>query len=310
MVELTKHYIAYDSDLSASHMAAVCPNALPGEIVTIEGWRLAFNREGRATLLSIEGARAYGTSWHLSNECEFALDATKSVGSGLCRKITIQLESGPALLYLPKGDQFRLATPSENSNILASAATVGLPDAYRDEIATWRGHVTAPIVEQVIGGYGLPHDGIHGPQHWLRVLENGLHLAALTPGADPAVIECFALLHDSRRIDEDFDEAHGQRAANLARDLANKGLLKIEPARLERLIHACAFHDKGTTSSDPTIGCCWDADRLELSRLGIRPLSRFLSTKAALDAAVQKLAWKRGCDWARIPDLAQHWAIL
>jgi uncharacterized protein len=40
-------------------------------------------------------------------------------------------------------------------------------------------------------------------------------------------------------------------------------------------------HDRGLVSDDPTIGAAWDADRLDLTRLGIRPRAALLSTGAA-----------------------------
>jgi hypothetical protein len=44
-------------------------------------------------------------------------------------------------------------------------------------------------------------------------------------------------------------------------------------------------------SDDPTIGACWDADRLNLWRLGRRPDDRLLSTDTARDPAT--IRWAR-----------------
>ena len=38
-----------------------------------------------------------------------------------------------------------------------------------------------------------------------------------------------------------------------------------------------------TVSDDPTTGACWDADRLNLWRVGITPAARLLSTTEARD---------------------------
>ena len=40
-------------------------------------------------------------------------------------------------------------------------------------------------------------------------------------------------------------------------------------------------HTGGGLSKDPTIGTCWDADRLDLPRVGVIPTPDFLSTAAA-----------------------------
>ena len=150
------------------------------------------------------------------------------------------------------------------------------------------------LLDRVMHGYRLDLAGIHGPGHWRRVRANGLALAARTAGADPAVIELFALLHDSRRINDDEDPGHGDRAAALVHELTAAGLLPLDTVRVTLLADACARHALGDVSDDPTIGCCWDADRLDLSRLLIRPRDRFLSTAAARDASVQHAAWTNG----------------
>jgi uncharacterized protein len=152
-----------------------------------------------------------------------------------------------------------------------------------------------------MGGYRLKLSGIHGPAHWRRVRAHGLALAARTQGADALVVELFALLHDSRRLNDDHDPEHGPRAAALARELAAAALLALDAARLDLLAEACARHTDGDTTAEPTIGCCWDADRLELARLHIRPNARFLSTEAALDPALQQAAWTHGTTRALLP---------
>lgn len=172
------------------------------------------------------------------------------------------------------------------------------------------GPVVAPwLVAKVLSDYALDLRGIHGPAHWLRVRGNGLALAAMTPGADAVVVELFALMHDCRRQDEERDLGHGERAAVHARRLAAEGALGLDPARLDLLTEACARHERGQVSADPTIGCCWDADRPELSRLWRRPRASLLSTRAALDAEVQRAAWAGGTEGAIDPAAAAGWGL-
>jgi uncharacterized protein len=47
------------------------------------------------------------------------------------------------------------------------------------------------------------------------------------------------------------------------------------------LLRALTEHADGYKSEDPTIGVCWDADRLDLPRVGIQPNRELLSTTAA-----------------------------
>lgn len=135
--------------------------------------------------------------------------------------------------------------------------------------------------------FRLDWQGIHGSPHWARVRENGLRLAART-GADERVVELFAFLHDSCRESDGGDPRHGRRSAALARELRGE-LFELDDAALELLCEACAEHSRGRTRADPTVMTCWDADRLDLGRVGIRPSRRYLCTSAAQDR--QLIAW-------------------
>lgn len=126
-----------------------------------------------------------------------------------------------------------------------------------------------------------PHSSIHGVDHWRRVGDKGVELAAATPGADERVVAAFAGLHDSQRLSEGRDPDHGARAAALATRLP-LGLDANQSATLEA---ALIDHDRGLIADDPTIGVCWDADRLDLTRLGVTPNPRLLSTAAARERA-------------------------
>jgi uncharacterized protein len=119
---------------------------------------------------------------------------------------------------------------------------------------------------------------IHGPVHWRNVELNGLMLARETK-ADVIVVRLFAVFHDSCRENESTDPAHGARAETLLRQMHGR-LFQLEPDRLELLATACRLHNHGGRSDDPTIGTCWDADRLDLPRVGMRPMLEFMSTDA------------------------------
>jgi len=75
------------------------------------------------------------------------------------------------------------------------------------------------------------------------------------------------------------------------------------------LAAACVRHELGEVTNHPTIGCCWDADRLELSRLHRRPKPELLSTKAEMSPALQAAAWVRGNGQVVDPVLARVWGL-
>jgi uncharacterized protein len=132
------------------------------------------------------------------------------------------------------------------------------------------------VIEQ---GYALRLDGIHGSAHWARVRNNGLRLAQET-GANPQVVELFAFLHDSQRLNDGHDPQHGARAARFAASLQSSHL-DLSDSDFELLRFACEFHTDGLTEADVTVQTCWDADRLDLGRIGIAPDPHRLCTSAA-----------------------------
>jgi uncharacterized protein len=108
----------------------------------------------------------------------------------------------------------------------------------------------------------------HGERHWLRVALAGLIISEIVMAADSVVAVYFGLLHDVCRISEGFDTRHGPRASSFIGKLASGGGLMLTPDQLHLLRRACSTHTHGRTSNDPTIGVCWDADRLDLRRFG------------------------------------------
>ena len=132
--------------------------------------------------------------------------------------------------------------------------------------------------------------GTHGLSHWARVYENGLRLAAVT-GADPKVVELFALFHDSRRLTDGQDPEHGPRGAKLAEALRGK-YYQLSDERFDLLFLACRLHTSAKTHEDITVQTCFDADRLDLGRVGKTPDPEFLNTEAAKDP--KRIAWSTG----------------
>ena len=127
-----------------------------------------------------------------------------------------------------------------------------------------------------------PHSD-HGPAHWRRVEQNGIRLCTRTAG-DILVVRLFAWLHDSKRENEFTDPDHGRRGAAHARSLRGR-YFGLEDAAFEKLVYACTWHTDHEFSDDPTIGTCWDADRLDLGRVGIVPSAKYMSTEFAREVA-------------------------
>jgi uncharacterized protein len=125
---------------------------------------------------------------------------------------------------------------------------------------------------------------LHGPEHWRRVERNGL-LICEHSGAQPEVVRLFALFHDSRRINDGWDPEHGARGAEYAAELRGTAF-ELSDADFERLRYACVWHTSGKQHDDATIATCWDADRLDLGRVGITPNPSRMCTEIGRAVAI------------------------
>ena len=117
---------------------------------------------------------------------------------------------------------------------------------------------------------------IHGLTHWERVERNGIWLARKN-NADDLVVRLFAWFHDSKRINDGTDDGHGKRDAEYALSMRGK-LFDLEDSALDLLGYACTWHTDQERNDDSTIGTCWDADRLDLGRVGEIPNVYYMST--------------------------------
>jgi uncharacterized protein len=147
------------------------------------------------------------------------------------------------------------------------------------------------LIAAIRQGCALNWNGVHGASHWARVRRNGLRLARLT-GAKVEIVELFAFLHDSKRVNDRRDPGHGKRAAEFILTLQGS-LLALPEADLALLTYACEYHTAGLTEADVTVQTCWDADRLDLGRAGITPQAQYLCTPAAKDPAMIEWAYRQ-----------------
>ena len=154
------------------------------------------------------------------------------------------------------------------------------------------GPITPQLIKELKSGFKLDWKGIHGIRHWSRVRVNGLRLCRFIE-ADKTVVELFAVLHDCKRIDEGFDPMHGQRAANSIDELIADKIV-LTDAQRRQLEFAIRHHSDSTVQTDDiTVQVCWDADRLDLGRVGIRPDPHYLHTCKAREPEFLEAAFQR-----------------
>jgi len=163
-----------------------------------------------------------------------------------------------------------------------------------------------PLVQEVAPGHHRGGRGTHGVVHWSRVLENGFRIGEAV-GANLTVVRLFAVFHDCRRENDHVDPGHGIRGGRVARGL-RAAWLDVTDEELDLLVYACDHHTDGLTESVPTVQACWDADRLDLPRCGIRVEPDRLCTGVARELATIAWAEERALSDYR-PAFAEAWLI-
>jgi len=153
---------------------------------------------------------------------------------------------------------------------------------------------------------GSASSPIHGLTHWRRVFENGLMIARET-GANIDLVEFFALFHDSCRLNDGKDPDHGRRAADWVASMRSD-LPDIPEDLFQFLLEALRDHTHVRYTDNIHIATCWDADRLDLDRVGTIPDPDYMNTEIgrimarnggfimeALEKFVERLIGSIGC---------------
>ena len=138
--------------------------------------------------------------------------------------------------------------------------------------------------------FSLELNGIHGVYHWHRVYKNALQLARYY-NIKSRVFMLFALFHDSRRENDNIDPQHGKRGGKYARVLQHKisALKELNISDFDLLEYACSSHTKTdyqhTLADNLIANICWDADRLDIGRVGFVVDTEYLHTDYAKELA-------------------------
>lgn len=132
-----------------------------------------------------------------------------------------------------------------------------------------------------------PCSRVHGIPHWLEVWKNAQQLMrAFELAGEPFseaewdTVLLFAFMHDCQRANDNEDPAHGARAAGWLKLYFDNGTFQLPAVNQEQLMQAMIHHSAGKTGGHRVVQVCWDADRLDLGRVGILPMPRLMCTAA------------------------------
>ena len=122
-------------------------------------------------------------------------------------------------------------------------------------------------------------DDVHGYVHSLSVERNMMILCKQLNYGWGWGMWIFAYYHDILRLNDGADPDHGKRAADLLRGIRANGNLNSVPIGLiDSICFACENHSTMLRSGDQLTDICFDADRLDLMRVGIKPDPKMMAT--------------------------------
>lgn len=144
---------------------------------------------------------------------------------------------------------------------------------------------------------------LHGPAHWVRVHRFGLILAdnMNLEESQARCVEVFAWTHDLARVDDGGGNQHALDGAAHAFPVMDALFDDLNAAERQLVSAAIRHHSDGMTADEAyfqgvldiegwtedelveTVAACWDADRLDLLRLGVPPNARYMSTECWRD---------------------------
>lgn len=154
-----------------------------------------------------------------------------------------------------------------------SKVNICLPDLPESDIREVR--------EFALDGWKLGRT--HGLSHWQRVERNGILLSTsngcIREDIHIKVVRFFAYLHDKCRLNDWKDLEHGVRAADMLPTIRDTILKSFTDEEVSLLEKACRYHTTRHRTGNPTIDVCFDADRLDLGRVGIVPNPKLMATE-------------------------------
>lgn len=127
----------------------------------------------------------------------------------------------------------------------------------------------------------------HGLPHWDNVYRNGQFLQ--DDGVNDRVVQRFAYLQDFCKQDDVNDREHGTRVAEWMVSIRDSLLNSLSDEEFLLLQDACRLHTSTENTGNPTIDTCFDADRLDLGRVGITPLPSKMATKKGQEICKRKV---------------------
>lgn len=145
-------YFAYGANMDIADMAKRAPNSRPLGLARLPRHRFIIMKEGYASVIRDPRCMVYGMLWDLAMADLKPLDRFEGLDRGLYTKINqpviVATGAKRALVYVASSAEPGRPRPGYLESILKAAEEIGLPPAYRKELAGWS---ATPIAGPVSG---------------------------------------------------------------------------------------------------------------------------------------------------------------
>jgi len=133
-----ENYFAYGSNMNPTQMGERCPAAIALGVVTLQGWDIAINERGVATILPAdddEPVAMEGVLWSVTDGCLETLDGYEGVRFGLYRREEVRIvrldQHVEAVAYIASSSGHGDPRPGYLETILEGADHFKISPAYR-----------------------------------------------------------------------------------------------------------------------------------------------------------------------------------
>ena len=136
------HYFAYGSNMHAPQMSQRCPDARPGHVGELEGWRFLINERGVATVCPDPEATVFGVLWKVGPGDVATLDRFEGVREGRYDRRVVHVtptgrDPEPVIVYVDPRTQPGPPRDGYMEKVVAGASAFGLPTDYLGQLRSF-----------------------------------------------------------------------------------------------------------------------------------------------------------------------------
>jgi hypothetical protein len=134
-------HFAYGANMHRQVMAKYAPEAQYVGIAKLENYRFIITADGYASIEPSRAATVHGVVWGLTPRDRISLDIWEGVARRLYTaerlRVRCACRSCPALIYVARSRQARLAKPGYVELVIAAALEQRLPQTYIASLRHW-----------------------------------------------------------------------------------------------------------------------------------------------------------------------------